>query len=88
MYQILYTTFCISGQIPFTFAIARGPCNVIFLILYSICIQLTPWKLRIGIKYYIVHTVMYSMPYYTYGSTANFLFLEPTALIYIKITTL
>ena len=27
---------------------------------------------------------MYSMPYYTYGSTANFLFLEPTALIYIK----
>ena len=32
-------------------------------------------------KYYIVY--MYSMPYYTYGSTANFLFLEPTALIYI-----
>ena len=26
---------------------------------------------------------MYSMPYYTYGSTANFVFLEPTALIYI-----
>ena len=24
---------------------------------------------------------MYSMPYYTYGSTANFLFLGPTALI-------
>ena len=23
------------------------------------------------------------MPYYTYGSTANFIFLEPTALIYI-----
>ena len=23
------------------------------------------------------------MPYYTYGSTANVLFLEPTALIYI-----
>ena len=31
-----------------------------------------------GVKYYIVH--MYSMPYYTYGSTANFLFLGPTAL--------
>ena len=34
-------------------------------------------------KYYIVH--MYSMPYYTYGSTANFLFLEPTALIYLYV---
>ena len=33
-------------------------------------------------KYYIVY--MYSMPDYTYGSTANFLFLEPTALIYIS----
>ena len=32
---------------------------------------------------HIVH--MYSMPYYTYGSTANFLFLGPTALIYIYI---
>ena len=31
---------------------------------------------------------MYSMPYYTYGSTANFLTLEPTALIlYIKRTS-
>ena len=29
----------------------------------------------------IVH--MYSMPYYTYDSTANFLFLDPTALICI-----
>ena len=38
-------------------------------------------ELHVGVKYYIVH--MYSMPYYTYGSTANFLFLEPTALIYI-----
>ena len=28
---------------------------------------------------------MYSMPYYTYGSTANFLFLGPTVLIYIYI---
>ena len=28
---------------------------------------------------------MYSMPYYTYGSTANFLLLGPTALIYIYI---
>ena len=26
---------------------------------------------------------VYSMPYYTYGSTANFLFLGTTALIYI-----
>ena len=38
-------------------------------------------KLCVGVKYYIVH--MYSMPYYTYGSTVNFLFLECTALIYI-----
>ena len=38
-------------------------------------------KLRVGVNYYIVH--MYSMPYYTYGSTANFLCLEPTALQYI-----
>ena len=41
-----------------------------------------PRKLCVGVKYYIVH--MYSMPYYTNGSTANFLFLEPTALIYIS----
>ena len=41
-----------------------------------------PRKLRIGVKYYIVH--MYSMPYYPYGSTANFLFLGPTEFIYIK----
>ena len=41
-----------------------------------------PRKLCIGVKYYIVH--MYSMPYYTYGSTANFLILEPTELIYIS----
>ena len=40
-----------------------------------------PRKLCVGVKYYIVH--MYSMPYYTYGSTANFLFLGPTALRYI-----
>ena len=40
-----------------------------------------PRKLRVGVKYYIVH--MYSTPYYTHGSTANFLFLEPTALIFI-----
>ena len=45
--------------------------------LYSIRIQFR--KLCIGVKYYIVH--MYSMPYYTYGSTANFLFLGPKALI-------
>ena len=43
-----------------------------------------PWKLRVGVKYSIVH--MYSMPYYTCGSTANFLVLEPTALIYIYIS--
>ena len=28
---------------------------------------------------------MYSMPYYTYGSTANFLFLGPTVLIRVYI---
>ena len=49
------------------------------IILYSCSVD--PWKLCIGVKYYIVH--MYSMPYYTYGSTANFLFLGHTALIYI-----
>ena len=42
-----------------------------------------PRKLRVGVKYYIVH--MYSVPYYTYGSTANILFLEPTVLIYMYI---
>ena len=41
-----------------------------------------PRKLCIGVKYYIIH--MYSMPYYTYGSTANFLVLEPTTFIYIS----
>ena len=41
-----------------------------------------PRKLCVGIKYYIVH--MYSIPYYTYGSTANFLVLERTALICIS----
>ena len=50
-------------------------------ILYSRSVD--PWKLCVGIQYYIVHT--YSMAYYTYGSTANILFLEPTALIYIYI---
>ena len=40
-----------------------------------------PRKLHVGVKYYIVH--MYSVPYYTYGSTAHFLFLGPTVLIYI-----
>ena len=48
-------------------------------ILYSR--SLDPQKLRVGVKYYIVH--MYSMPHYTYGSTANVLFLGPTVLIYI-----
>ena len=33
----------------------------------------------------ILHLVhMYSMPYYTYGSTVNFLVLEPTALTNIS----
>ena len=48
-------------------------------ILYSRSVD--PWKLCVGVKYYIAH--MYSMPYYTYGSTANFLFLGPTAFRYI-----
>ena len=36
----------------------------------------------------ILHSTycMYSMPYYTYGSTANFLFLEPTVLILMYIS--
>ena len=45
-----------------------------------------PRKLCVGIEYYIVH--MYSVPYYTYGSEANLLVLEPAALIYIKRTAL
>ena len=53
-------------------------------ILYSHSVD--PQKLRVSIKYYIVHACMYGMPYYTYGSTANFLFLGPTALIYIYIS--
>ena len=51
-----------------------------FTIVYSRSVD--PRNLCVGIKYYIVH--MYSMPYYTYGSTANFLVLVPTALIYIS----
>ena len=42
-------------------------------------VQLT---LCVGVKYDIVH--MYSMPYYSYGSTVNLLFLEPTVLLYIS----
>ena len=52
-----------------------------YTILYSRSVD--PRKLCVGIKYYIVLLHMYSMPYYTYDSTANFLFLEPTARIYI-----
>ena len=48
-------------------------------IVYSCSVD--PRKLCVGVKYYIVH--MYSMPYYTYGSAANFLFLEPTVRVYI-----
>ena len=47
------------------------------LILYSRSVD--PRKLCVGVK----KVLIYSMPYYTYGSTANFLFLGPTALIYI-----
>ena len=43
--------------------------------------SIDPWKLCVGVKYYIVH--MYSMPYYAYGSTANIFVLEPTVLIYV-----
>ena len=50
------------------------------IIVYSCSVD--PRRLCVGVKYYIVH--MYSMPYYTYGSTANFLFLEPTVLICIS----
>ena len=39
-------------------------------------------KLCVGAKYYIV-LHMYSMPYYTYGSTANRLFVGPRVLICI-----
>ena len=41
-----------------------------------------PQKLHVGVKYYIVH--MYSMPYYTYGSTANILSLRRIVLMYIS----
>ena len=56
--------------------VGTGECRTIVYL----C-SVDPRKLRVGVKYYIVH--MYSMPYYTYGSTANFLFLEPIALICI-----
>ena len=39
-------------------------------------------KLCVGVKYYLVY--MYSMSYYTYGSTANLLFLGHAALLYIS----
>ena len=52
---------------------------IAYIILYSPSVD--PQKLCVGVK--ILH--MYSMLYYTYGSTATFLFLEPTALIYIYI---
>ena len=52
--------------------------SVVLTIVHSHSVD--PRKLCVGIKYYIVH--MYSMPYYTYGSTANLLVLEPTALLY------
>ena len=45
-----------------------------------------PRKLCVGVKYYIHVVHMYSMPYYTYGSTANFLVLKPTAYIYVIIS--
>ena len=46
--------------------------------------SVAPQKLCVitRVKYYIVR--MCSMPYYTYGSTAYFLVLEPTVLIYIS----
>ena len=53
---------------------------MVTIVFYSCSVD--PRKLGVGVEYYIVH--MYSMPYYTYGSTANFVFLEPTALIYIS----
>ena len=43
--------------------------------------SVAPRKLCVVVKYYIVH--MYSIPYRTYGSTANILILEPTVLIYV-----
>ena len=52
--------------------------HVFNIIIHSCSVD--PRKLCVGVKYYIVH--MYSMPYYTYGSTADFLVLGPTALIY------
>ena len=62
----------------------HGLCNVTCWVLAIIVDShsVDPRKLCVGVKYYVVH--MYSMPYYTYGSTANFIFLVPTALIYIS----
>ena len=61
----------------------EGPLSEVpmYIILYSRSVD--PQKLCVGVKYYIV--LMYNIPYYTYGSIANFLFLEPTVLIYIYI---
>ena len=66
-----------SSQMP-----KMGALDGYVIILYSHSVD--PQKLCVGLKYYTVH--MYSMPYYTYGSTANFLVLEPTALLCIYIS--
>ena len=52
------------------------------LIVYSHSVD--PWKLCVGVKYYVAHVLHSTMQciYYVYGSTANF---GPTALICIKI---
>ena len=54
------------------------------MLLYSIRIQLTPGPEVARGRKILYSTYMYSIPYYTYGSTANLLFLGPTALIYIS----
>ena len=43
---------------------------VYVIIVHSRSIE--PRKLCVGVKYYIVHVHMYSMPYYTYGVQLTF----------------
>ena len=62
-------------------------CAILVCVIIVHSCSVDPPKLCVGVKYYIVH--MYSMPYYTYGSTTNFFCLRAySTFIYIKRTAL
>ena len=54
------------------------------LCMYDYSLFTFSWPTEVARRRKILHN-MYSMPYYTYGSTANFLFLKSTALVYTYI---